>query len=134
MNVEILNVAESELLDAIAYYEAEQKGLGKRFLNEFERGRRKIEHYPHAWSKVSRRSRRYRLRRFPYGLVYQVVGDTALILAVMHLHRKPDTGEIEKNEITYFATPADSRFFRSLFGNVGAVFSISRVTSAVHPV
>jgi hypothetical protein len=45
--------------------------------------------------KVSRelssggRSRRYRLRRFPYGLVYVETGSDIIILAVMHLHRRP---------------------------------------------
>jgi mRNA-degrading endonuclease RelE of RelBE toxin-antitoxin system len=89
MKVEMLGIAELELLDAVSYYETEQQGLGERLLDEVERGQGQIAQYPHAWSKVSRRSRRYRLRRFPYGLIYQVVGEKALILAVMHLHRRP---------------------------------------------
>jgi hypothetical protein len=38
---------------------------------------------------MSADSRRCRFNRFPYGLVYQVIDDEILILAVMHLHRYP---------------------------------------------
>jgi len=89
MTVEFLGVAESELFDAIAYYEAQQSGLGLRFLDEVDNGLRQIAEHPRAWATVSARSRRYRLRRFPYGLVYQLTGDKATIIAVMHLHRRP---------------------------------------------
>jgi toxin ParE2 len=38
------------------------------------------------WPRVMR----YRLRRFPYGLVYRLAESEIVVLAVMHLHRKPD--------------------------------------------
>jgi hypothetical protein len=32
---------------------------------------------------------RCRVNRFPYGLVYEVSGEEIVIVAVMHLHRRP---------------------------------------------
>ncbi|MCI0365313.1 MAG: addiction module protein, partial [Phycisphaerales bacterium] len=35
------------------------------------------------------RARRRQLRRFPYGIVYSVRSDHILVVALMHLHRRP---------------------------------------------
>ncbi|HMD98943.1 MAG TPA: type II toxin-antitoxin system RelE/ParE family toxin [Terriglobia bacterium] len=51
----------------------------------------RILQYPEAWSPLSARTRRCRTNKFPYGVIYQIRGDTVLIVAVMHLHRKPGT-------------------------------------------
>jgi plasmid stabilization system protein ParE len=87
--VDFMGVALSEQDDAAAYYESQKPGLGLEFLDEVERAIERIRQFPNAWQKASRRSRRCRLYRFPYGLVYQVRQDRIVILAVMHLHRKP---------------------------------------------
>ncbi len=44
---------------------------------------------PNTWQRLSPRTRRYRLNRFPYGLVYAVLPTETVIVAVMHLHRNP---------------------------------------------
>lgn len=36
MNIELLEAASEELDDAFNWYEAQQQGLGKRFLTEFD--------------------------------------------------------------------------------------------------
>jgi hypothetical protein len=33
-----------------------------------------------------------KLKRFPYGIYYRVIGDTARVLTIKHLHRDPDFG------------------------------------------
>jgi mRNA-degrading endonuclease RelE of RelBE toxin-antitoxin system len=48
----------------------------------------RIRDLPEAWPTMSRRSRRCRVTRFPYGLVYQVTSNEIRILAVAHLHRR----------------------------------------------
>ena len=82
--------ARQELADAIAYYDAQGRDLGDSFLDEFQAAANRIEELPGAWQPLSQNTRRCRLRRFPYGLIYRVRGDVALIIAVAHLHREPD--------------------------------------------
>ena len=95
MTVRFLDEAAAELASAVAGYEAKvlrskSQGLGVNFAVAVRDGLARIEAYPRAWQLIGQRVRRYRLIRFPYGLVYAEVGSDIVILALMHLHRKPD--------------------------------------------
>lgn len=74
MNVEILEAAEIELIDAVAYYNSENEGLGFEFAAEVARTINRILEYPTAWTTLSKRTRRCRTNRFPYGVLYQIRG------------------------------------------------------------
>jgi plasmid stabilization system protein ParE len=91
MMVEFLDTAKAELVDAIDYYNTESEGLGYEFAAEVKRTIERIVQYPHAWSPISERTRRCRTKRFPYGVIYHVRDDIILIVAVMHLHRNPES-------------------------------------------
>jgi plasmid stabilization system protein ParE len=86
---EFLPAARKELNDAVSHYDSQRPGLGDEFLDEVEAAIGRILRMPHAWQIVGRRTRRCRADRFPYGLVYRVEADVALIVAVMHLSRRP---------------------------------------------
>ena len=55
-------------------------------VDQFRRGIKRIILHPNAWQAMDATYRRYRFRRFPYGIVYRVdaVANTAIIVAVMH--------------------------------------------------
>ena len=89
MNIQFLDIARQELDDAIVFYNREREGLGDDFLLEVKHVLNSIAVFPEAWHLVSRRTRRCQLRRFPYGVIYQVRKDELLIVAVAHLHRNP---------------------------------------------
>ena len=91
MVVKFLAPAQAELTEAVAYYHSQEPGLGSRFANEVRRTIERILQYPEAWSSISKRTRRCRTNKFPYGIIYQIRGDVLLIVAVMHLHREPRT-------------------------------------------
>lgn len=91
MNVEFLQPAEAEFVDAITYYNLQSEGLGYEFAVEVKRTLGRIIQYPDAWSFLSKRTRRCRTNRFSYGIIYQVREETILIVAVMHLHQHPDS-------------------------------------------
>ena len=91
MDVVFLAPARAEFVEAVAYYNAQRDGLGEEFAEEVQRTIARISEYPEAWSLLSRRTRRCPTNRFPYGIIYQVRGHTLLIIAVMHLHRAPQT-------------------------------------------
>jgi plasmid stabilization system protein ParE len=86
-----LSPAQQELAEAIEYYERASPGVGLEFLDEVERTISRILLHPLAWTRVSEHHRRCRTRRFPYGVIYAVEGDTVLITAVVDLRRRPDT-------------------------------------------
>jgi hypothetical protein len=81
--------ARDELAEAVAYYDQQRPALGDDFLAEVKRAVTRIREFPTAWPQVSRRSRRCRVTRFPYGLVYQQTPEVIRILAVAHLRRRP---------------------------------------------
>ena len=91
MKVTFLETAENELLNAVDYYNRECPGLGYEFMAEVLTTVDRITGNPDAWQRLSRRTRRALTNRFPYGLIYQNRGDEILVVAVMHLHRHPDS-------------------------------------------
>ena len=89
MKIRFFDPAEAEFLDAISFYNTQSEGLGYEFAAEVNRTIQRIIQYPEAWAKLSERTRRCRTNRFPYGVIYQVREEALLIVAVMHLSRKP---------------------------------------------
>ena len=90
MSVRILEPAQAEMDEAIAWYTAQVPGLGDAFLLEALRAMDLIERFPDAWHPLSADVRRCRLRRFPYGVIYARIDGDILVLAISHLHRRPD--------------------------------------------
>ena len=82
--------AAAELEAGFWRYEHESSGLGEDFRSEVEAGIVAIGTNPTRWPVFKGIVRRYLVHRFPYGLLYSVKGDAVRILAVMHLHRRPD--------------------------------------------
>jgi hypothetical protein len=93
VNVRFLSTAETELQEAIEFYEAAENGLGARSLAEVEAAVERVIRHPQAWAPVSPRTRRCRTSRFPYGLFYQVRNDEIPIVSVMDLRRDPKRWE-----------------------------------------
>ena len=100
MNVRFLAAARAEILEAVRYLNGQSEGLGFEFAVEVRSALERIVQFPNAWQPLSRRTRRCRTRRFPYGIIYQVREDAILVVAVMHLHREPDSwrGRLKEGE------------------------------------
>ncbi len=83
--------AKKELLDAVDYYESCSEGLGLEFSNDIYATIQRIINYPYAWSNFSKSSRRCLAKRFPFGVIYQVLenNNEIMVIAVMQLNRKP---------------------------------------------
>ncbi len=86
----ILEQAELELDDAFDYYEYQLSGLGKKFLEDFNKCVRRILNHPYAWSPIKENVRKCLLKKFPFQIIYAITDDTILILAVAHQHRRPE--------------------------------------------
>jgi plasmid stabilization system protein ParE len=81
--------ARLELREAIAYYEDCMDGLGREFFREIYVSIRRIARTPALWPGLSENSRRFLTKRFPYSIIYQVLDEEVLIVAVAHQSRKP---------------------------------------------
>jgi toxin ParE2 len=90
MSVRLLEPAQLELDEAIAWHALQAPGLGDAFLLETLKVFRLIEQYPQAWHPLSENARRCRLGRFSYGVIYVPEGNDLLVIAIAHLHRSPD--------------------------------------------
>lgn len=92
MKLSFLPYAEAELDEAIVYLESEQAELGERFRREIIKSLNRIIDYPEAYALLRSRLRRCLLKGFPYGIIYQYKPkqDEILVIAIAHLHRKPD--------------------------------------------
>lgn len=81
--------ARAELEEAVDYYNGSRPGLGDELAAEVERAITRILQHPLACPKISKRSRRCRVARFQYGIIYQIRPDHIVIVAVMHFRRDP---------------------------------------------
>ncbi len=89
MTIRFVDIAETELDQAVQWYNAQAPGLGDAFLVEVMAAADRITRYPDAWQSIGEGLRRCRLTRFPYALIYSIEESAPLVLAVAHLHRAP---------------------------------------------
>jgi hypothetical protein len=82
--------AELELVEAVDYYNACENGLGYDFSIEVYTAICRAVSQPKAWQVLKHGVRRSLVNRFPYGILYSIEKNEIVILAVMHLHRKPN--------------------------------------------
>ena len=90
MKVIFTELADIELTEACEYYELEYSGLGKRFKQEVKQAIKRMILFPEAWQKEQGDIRRCLLHKFPYKILYSIEPDHLLIIAIAHLHLKPD--------------------------------------------
>jgi plasmid stabilization system protein ParE len=83
--------AEVEIFEAALRYEREKSGLGLRFESDLERVFTRLADNPLQFPQIEAEARRALLRRFPYGVFFTASGNVVTVLAVLHLHRHPDT-------------------------------------------
>ena len=81
--------AETEMIEAAAWYETQQTGLGKRFLTCVQDALNRVELDPALYPVVDNDVRRCLTKTFPFGVLFRIKSDMIELVAVMHLHRDP---------------------------------------------
>ena len=76
-----------ELLEARAWYDEQQPGLGDQFAAAVERTIDGRAETPLAFPQVAGKRRRALVRRFPYAVYFRVTDDEIVIVAVLHTRR-----------------------------------------------
>jgi plasmid stabilization system protein ParE len=83
--------ARRDLRQTVDWYDRQRPGLGERFLQSLVDTLDLVTERPGAFPLVHLDIRRAIVRRFPYGVFFRLIGETIRVVAVMHLHRDPDT-------------------------------------------
>ncbi|WP_454131724.1 hypothetical protein [Microbacterium lacticum] len=86
--------AREEYLDALAWYDDQEAGLGDRLGDDLDAGVDIIREWPDAAPPYRGRQRHPLIRRkgvedFPYGIVYFVRDDEVIVVAYAHEKRRP---------------------------------------------
>ncbi|MDO8960117.1 MAG: type II toxin-antitoxin system RelE/ParE family toxin [Rhodocyclaceae bacterium] len=89
MKIRYLAVAREEIREAADYYAAISPELGIGFKRELRQLMRLVATMPLAWPPSGPDSRKCLMTRFPYLVIYTVMPDGLLVLAVGHQHRRP---------------------------------------------
>jgi plasmid stabilization system protein ParE len=83
--------AREDVDGAISWYGKERPELALAFAESLDTVVARVRETPLQFPVVYRDVRRALLGRFPYGVFFTLVSDTIHVLAVVHLHRHPDT-------------------------------------------
>ncbi len=75
--------------EAYDWYEEKMTGLGNKFLGELEDCYLKIEKYPEAFGRFYKNYRKAGLKKFPYLVIFTIIKNEVIILAVFHGKRNP---------------------------------------------
>jgi toxin ParE1/3/4 len=92
----VLEVAELEAIDAIRSYEEKCIGLGRDFLARYKTILSNIEEQPTRFPLLEtlqssdREIRRCLFQRFPYYVVFELLEEECVVLAVAHASREPN--------------------------------------------
>jgi plasmid stabilization system protein ParE len=82
-----------ELEEIRDHYEACSPGLGSDFVDEFERQVLTVAAMPTRWMIASGDVRRSLMKRFPYVILFRIVGEeTIRVTVVKHEKRHPTRG------------------------------------------
>ena len=89
MQVRISLSAEVDLLEGYAFYERQSAGVGEYFLDSLFADIDALTLYAGIHARPHRRWHRALAKRFPFAIYYDVVGDTATVVAVLDCRQDP---------------------------------------------
>lgn len=75
---------DADLEDIGQWLEAQQRGLGEKFIAELELGLRRMQERPELYRTLEGGYRRILLRRFKVVVPYWIDGDTVWVIGVLH--------------------------------------------------
>lgn len=90
MNVKFSAQAWAEILEAHAWYDGREAGIGEAFRAELAATVHRIAEQPQAFAISFANMRRAMLRRFPYFVIYEAFPDVVLVFGVIHGARDPE--------------------------------------------
>jgi len=81
--------ASAEYIESYVWYHERGSHIAEAFEREVEHALAALQEFPDRWPSYVGRWRRILLRRFPFGVVYGVMNNRVVVVAIMHTRRKP---------------------------------------------
>ncbi len=81
--------ADLDVAAVFDWYEKEQAGLGREFLDELRATYDRVVDGPLKYQPLRSGIRRALAHRFPYAVYFAVEGEVIVVLAVLHVSRDP---------------------------------------------
>ena len=89
--------ADADLKEALARYEGIHPDLGVRFALAVDAAVEVVVQSPLAFQIVHAKIRRAGVRRFPYGLFFQIESNRIVVIACMHGRRNPQRWKVRRS-------------------------------------
>ncbi len=89
MRLQILDLAQDDLIEGFHFYEKKEEGLGNHFLNNLFSDIENLKVFGGIHSKAYRGFYRALSKRFPFAIYYTVEDDTVRIRSVVDCRRRP---------------------------------------------
>ncbi|HEX2092796.1 MAG TPA: type II toxin-antitoxin system RelE/ParE family toxin [Longimicrobiaceae bacterium] len=86
----LLRAAQADIRKAALFYKRQARHLSTEFTAEIERALSRVAEDREISSPMRQGARKLLVRRFPYLIIYHVLPDHVLVLAVGHQRRHPD--------------------------------------------
>ncbi|MGA2245254.1 MAG: type II toxin-antitoxin system RelE/ParE family toxin [Verrucomicrobiota bacterium] len=90
MKIEILSLAEQDLLDGNLFYERQTAGLGNYFLENIYLDIETLKHFAGIHLKPHRNIYRLLSKKFPFAIYYTIENNTSFIHAEVDYRRNPE--------------------------------------------
>ena len=81
--------AEYDVVESYNWYERREPGLGEDFLRCVEACLFSIQRHPHMFPIAVDQIRHVPIRRFPFEIIYEAIGDRIVIYSVFHCSQDP---------------------------------------------
>ena len=88
-SISLTQKSEQEFIDAVIYYETQQRGLGERFQNSINILLNNICKNPFAYQRKFKHYREAISKPFPYLVVYEINENEIVVVAIFHAKQNP---------------------------------------------
>ena len=82
--------AEVDFTESLCWYAERSIQAARDFDSEFDKALEQIASNPERFPFCDSKHRYYLMRRFPFQIIYRIVDDDIVVIAVAHASRSPD--------------------------------------------
>jgi hypothetical protein len=90
MKIRVIGSAKNDLLEGYAFYESQEQGVGRYFLDSLYADIESLVLYAGIHEKQFQKYHRMLAKRFPYAVYYRIEAMTIVIYAILDCRRDPD--------------------------------------------